>query len=119
MRGLLMAGLLLLVMGSNGNAATVPDCVGDTVATCEAELTAAGLLKGTESMAYNEAIDKGLVASTVPEGGTTVADGATIALVLSGGPQGQGIWNMTFWGIMRAFLVGTYIGLFIKLTNRS
>lgn len=111
--------LVLLLGASSADAATVPDCVGETVVTCQAEITAAGLLMGSQSVAYNESVAKDLVSATVPTGGSTVTDGSAVDLVISGGPQGHGIWNITFWGILRAFLVGTYIGLFVKLTNRT
>ena len=92
-------GLLCLVLagcggggsggGSNiGVGSTVPDVIGQTQAAATAAITGAGLLVGSVTTAGSLTFPAGDVISQNPVGGTSVAAGSSVDLVISTGPGG-------------------------------
>lgn len=75
------------------NAVEVPDSTGNTVAEYELELTAAGLLLGTESEEYSETVAIGIIISTDPAAGTEVDVGSSVDVVVSKGPESATLPN--------------------------
>lgn len=65
---------------------TVPDVVGETQAQATTDITALGLTASVTS-AYSSTVAAGLVVSQVPTGGSQVAPGSDVAIVVSLGPQ--------------------------------
>ena len=65
---------------------TVPTVVGLTQAGATSAITGAGLVVGTVTTAASATVAAGLVISQSPVGGTQVAPGTAVALVVSTGP---------------------------------
>ncbi|MGE4180758.1 MAG: PASTA domain-containing protein [Limisphaerales bacterium] len=65
---------------------TVPDVVGLTQAAAEAAIVGAGLTVGGVTTANHPTVPAGDVISQDPVGGTSVAPGSSVALVVSAGP---------------------------------
>lgn len=76
--------------GDNGGGGNVPNVVGQAQAAAEAAITAAGLTVGTVTQQCSDSVAKGNVISQNPAGGTTVAAGTSVSLVVSSGPCGGG-----------------------------
>jgi beta-lactam-binding protein with PASTA domain len=65
---------------------TVPDVVGQTETDADAAITGVGLVAGA-TQAPNDTVPAGSVVSQDPAGGTTVATGSTVNIVVSTGPD--------------------------------
>jgi len=111
-----LLGSLLLPLDSG--AVIVPDVVDTEESAAKTALENVGLLWAI-TLGFSTDIDQGNVISQSPVAGSNVSDNSTIDLVVSKGPQSQALFDLAFWGVMKMFLLGTYLGLFIKLTNRS
>ena len=62
---------------------SVPDVIGMTQADAEAAILAADLLVGTVTTAHSDTVPAGNVISQDPAGGSSVAEGSTVDLVIS------------------------------------
>ena len=72
-------------------AVSVPDVVGMTQAAAESAITLAGLTVGTVTRANSDTMPEGRVISQDPTGGSRVAGGTRVNLVISLGPEaGEG-----------------------------
>lgn len=114
----LLALFLVASLTSIAQAAIMPDCIGSNQSEAQALITAAGLVVGSISSVYADS-DPGTVIAQDPVAGSSVEVGQVVSLTVVAASRGQGLFDVAFWGIMKAFLIGTYFGLFIKLTNRS
>jgi RHS repeat-associated protein len=68
----------------------VPDVVGDSQVPAETAIDGAGLLVGSITFRASTTVPAGDVISQSPLGGTTVAEGTAVNLVVSTGPPGPG-----------------------------
>ena len=68
-------------------SATVPDVIGNDLATATAAITGARLIVGTVSYAYDLIIPVGDVITQAPTGGSSAALGSAVDLTLSLGPR--------------------------------
>jgi beta-lactam-binding protein with PASTA domain len=75
-----------LVVSLGPALVTVPGVTGQTQAAAQAAITGAGLAVGAVSSANSATVAAGLVISQNPIGGTSVAPGSAVALVVSLGP---------------------------------
>lgn len=66
---------------------SVPNVVGETQAAATTDITNAGLVLGTVTTQYSSSVAAGLVISQSPVGGTLVALGSSVSIVVSLGPQ--------------------------------
>jgi hypothetical protein len=69
-----------------GAAVVVPNVVGETLAQAIIDITALGLIE-SDTNAYSDSVAVGLVISQSPSGGSNVAPGSNVAIVISLGPQ--------------------------------
>ena len=76
-----------LVVSLGQQTVAVPDVVGLAQATAEANIVAAGLVVGTVTTDFSDTVPAGDVISQNPTGGTNVALGTAVDLVVSLGPQ--------------------------------
>jgi len=67
---------------------TVPNCVGMTQSAAEATITSARLTLGTVTEQFNDTVPAGQVITQNPVAGASVAEGSSVALVVSKGPEG-------------------------------
>jgi len=80
-------GVIITVNDSNPTSALVPQVAGLAQAAAESAITGVGLTVGTVTNAYSYTVAAGSVISSNPAGGTTVAVGSTVDLVISLGQQ--------------------------------
>ncbi|GJL78480.1 MAG: hypothetical protein NPINA01_14690 [Nitrospinaceae bacterium] len=85
------AAPLLHVVFSAGAPVNVPDVVGLTQAAAESAITGASLVVGTVTPQSSETVPAGDVISQNPVGGSSVAPGSSVNLVVSSGPPGTGL----------------------------
>ncbi|WP_369196183.1 Stk1 family PASTA domain-containing Ser/Thr kinase [Streptomyces djakartensis] len=82
------AGTAVALVVSKGSPVDVPDVTGDDLADAEAELKEAGLeVKVAEKQVTSSEFDKGEVAGQSPEAGRRAAEGDTVTLTVSKGPE--------------------------------
>jgi serine/threonine-protein kinase len=82
------AGSAVAIVVSKGSPIDVPDVTGESVQDATADLEEAGLKVKVSPEEINSAdVDKGAVARQTPEDGTTAAEGDTVTLTLSKGPE--------------------------------
>ncbi|QNP73192.1 Stk1 family PASTA domain-containing Ser/Thr kinase [Streptomyces roseirectus] len=81
------AGSAVALVVSKGAAVEVPDVTGDDLDAATAELEEAGLKVAISSTQVNSELDKGKVAEQSPGAGGEAAEGDTITLTLSKGPE--------------------------------
>ena len=82
--------------GGTGTQETVPNVVNDTQAAATSALTAAGVALGTVTSQSSTTVASGLVISESPAAGSSVAQGATVNLVVSSGAGGTtSAYNVT------------------------
>ncbi|GGS21936.1 Stk1 family PASTA domain-containing Ser/Thr kinase [Streptomyces griseoviridis] len=82
------AGSAVALTVSKGRAVDVPDVTGDDLADARAELTGAGLkVKVAAGRVTSDDYDAGQVARQSPGDGTRVAEGDTVTLTVSKGPE--------------------------------
>ncbi|MCX5758290.1 MAG: PASTA domain-containing protein, partial [Candidatus Hydrogenedentes bacterium] len=90
------SGAAVALVISDGPALiTVPDVVGMTQSAAASALVGAGLTVGDVTQHFSASVLAGQVISQDPSAGESVASGATVNLVVSEGPQGQG--NLVGW----------------------
>jgi hypothetical protein len=78
---------LVVSLGPEPVLIPVPNVVGITQAAAEAAITAAGLVVGNVTTAFDPVVPAGSVISQLPAAGTEVAAGTPVALVVSLGPE--------------------------------
>ncbi|AZS90111.1 Stk1 family PASTA domain-containing Ser/Thr kinase [Streptomyces griseoviridis] len=90
---LVVAVLLVLGVGTgvwyinSGQFTKVPAVLAKTQSEAREKLSDAGLDVGKVTHRYSDTVDKGMVISTDPEPGSRVRDHASVALVVSDGPE--------------------------------
>ncbi|MGC9380194.1 Stk1 family PASTA domain-containing Ser/Thr kinase [Streptomyces sp. MH13] len=81
------AGSAVALVVSKGGPIDVPDVTGDDLADARAELTEAGLKVKVADEQVNSEHDKGQVARQTPGSGSRAAEGDTVTLTVSKGPE--------------------------------
>ncbi|MGW3116384.1 Stk1 family PASTA domain-containing Ser/Thr kinase [Streptomyces sp. NPDC001107] len=81
------AGSAIALVVSKGSPVDVPDVTGEDLADAKADLEDAGLTVKVASERLNSEYDKGQVAAQTPAGDSRAADGDTVTLTLSKGPE--------------------------------
>ncbi|WP_217237214.1 Stk1 family PASTA domain-containing Ser/Thr kinase [Streptomyces sp. AC555_RSS877] len=82
------AGSAIALTVSKGSPIDVPDVTGESLADAQAELEEAGLKVKISAKEINSSeYDKGQVARQTPQNGSTAAEGDTVTLTLSKGPE--------------------------------
>ncbi|WP_030932721.1 Stk1 family PASTA domain-containing Ser/Thr kinase [Streptomyces sp. NRRL S-646] len=81
------AGSAITLVVSKGSPVDVPDVTGEDLADAKADLEDAGLTVKVASAQINSEYDKGQVAAQTPAGDSQAADGDTVTLTLSKGPE--------------------------------
>ena len=80
-------GSAITLVVSKGSPVDVPDVTGEDLADAKADLEDAGLTVKVASARINSEYDKGQVAAQTPAGDSQAADGDTVTLTLSKGPE--------------------------------
>jgi serine/threonine-protein kinase len=80
-------GSAIALTVSKGSPVDVPDVTGEDVADARADLEDAGLEVKIAAEQVNSEYDKGQVAAQTPEGDSQAAEGDTVTLTLSKGPE--------------------------------
>ena len=78
-----IARVRLILEESSAYVATIPDVIGQTRATAESNIVAAGLVVATVTTAYSSSVPAGVVLSQSPTGDTVAAIGSSVDLVVS------------------------------------
>ncbi|MEU6146659.1 Stk1 family PASTA domain-containing Ser/Thr kinase [Streptomyces sp. NPDC047081] len=81
------AGSAIALTVSKGSAVDVPDVTGEDLADAKADLEDAGLTVKVAAQQVNSEYDKGQVAAQTPAGDGQAAEGDTVTLTLSKGPE--------------------------------
>ncbi|MFJ9024611.1 Stk1 family PASTA domain-containing Ser/Thr kinase [Streptomyces sp. NPDC102259] len=81
------AGTAVSIVVSKGSPVDIPDVTGDALDDAKAELEEAGLKVKVATGQVNSEFDKGLVATQTPEEGSEAAEGDTVTLTVSKGPE--------------------------------
>ncbi|MFI9241310.1 Stk1 family PASTA domain-containing Ser/Thr kinase [Streptomyces sp. NPDC053086] len=81
------AGSAIALVVSKGSPIDVPDVTGDDLDSAKEELTDAGLKVRIAAGRVNSEYDKGKVAAQSPDDGRQAAEGDTVTLTLSKGPE--------------------------------
>ncbi|MEV5901178.1 Stk1 family PASTA domain-containing Ser/Thr kinase [Streptomyces sp. NPDC052127] len=81
------AGTAVSIVVSKGAPIDIPDVTGDALNDARTELQEAGLKVKVATEQVNSEFDKGLVATQTPEEGGEAAEGDTVTLTLSKGPE--------------------------------
>ncbi|WCN00878.1 Stk1 family PASTA domain-containing Ser/Thr kinase [Streptomyces sp. M92] len=81
------AGSAVALVVSKGSPIDVPDVTGDDLAGARAELTEAGLKVKVADEQVNSEYDRGRVARQTPGSGSRAAEGDTVTLTVSKGPE--------------------------------
>ncbi|MDX3797948.1 Stk1 family PASTA domain-containing Ser/Thr kinase [Streptomyces sp. AK04-3B] len=81
------AGTAISLVVSKGSPVDVPDVSGEDLDDARAELEEAGLTVKVASEQVNSEVDKGKVAAQSPKADSRVAEGDTVTLTLSKGPE--------------------------------
>ncbi|MFF4499292.1 Stk1 family PASTA domain-containing Ser/Thr kinase [Streptomyces sp. NPDC001401] len=81
------AGSAIALVVSKGSPVDVPDVTGEDLQDATADLEDAGLTVKVASERINSEYDKGQVAAQTPAGESQAADGDTVTLTLSKGPE--------------------------------
>ncbi|WP_330350060.1 Stk1 family PASTA domain-containing Ser/Thr kinase [Streptomyces sp. NBC_00582] len=81
------AGSAVAIVVSKGSAIDVPDVTGEDLDDARAELEGAGLTVEVSAEQVTSEFDKGQVAAQTPEADSQAADGDTVTLTLSKGPE--------------------------------
>ncbi|MGW7723713.1 Stk1 family PASTA domain-containing Ser/Thr kinase [Streptomyces canus] len=83
----LRAGSAIALTVSKGAPVDVPDVTGEDLADARADLTEAGLKVKIATTRVNSEFDAGQVAKQTPAGDSQAADGDTVTLTISKGPE--------------------------------
>ncbi|MCD9874168.1 Stk1 family PASTA domain-containing Ser/Thr kinase [Streptomyces guryensis] len=81
------AGSAIALVVSKGSPVDVPDVTGEDLASAKSDLEDAGLTVKVAAAQINSEYDKGQVAAQTPAGDSQAADGDTVTLTLSKGPE--------------------------------
>ncbi len=81
------AGAAIAIVVSKGSPIDVPDVTGDDVDSARQTLTEAGLKVKIAAQQVNSEYDKGMVARQSPGDGSQAAEGDTVTLTISKGPE--------------------------------
>ncbi|WP_340380688.1 Stk1 family PASTA domain-containing Ser/Thr kinase [Streptomyces sp. SS7] len=81
------AGSAVSIVVSKGRAVDVPDVTGEDLDDAKADLEEAGLTVRVSAEQVTSEFDKGQVAAQTPEADSQAADGDTVTLTLSKGPE--------------------------------
>ncbi|MCX4761346.1 Stk1 family PASTA domain-containing Ser/Thr kinase [Streptomyces sp. NBC_01275] len=81
------SGSAVSIVVSKGSPIDVPDVTGEDLDDARAELEEAGLEVKVSAEEINSEFDKGQVAAQTPDEGSQAADGDTVTLTLSKGPE--------------------------------
>lgn len=81
------SGSAVALTVSKGSPVDIPDVTGESLADARAELTEAGLKVKVASARVNSEFDAGQVAQQSPANGRQAAEGDTVTLTLSKGPE--------------------------------
>lgn len=116
--------LMLLLLSDAASAATanLPCVEGQEEAGAISVLQAAGFGYVATTGQFSDVVSAGLIISESPACGGQVDTSSQINLVCSLGSvqaAGNTVFGTAFNGIMHAFALGIFAGLFIKITNRS
>jgi len=110
---------VLLMAASLYAAVQVPNVVGQTEEAATVALTSIGL---QVDVAY-EVGEAGVVLAQLPAPGTMVEDGATVVVTVgrdeTAQEDGEALYRVVLNHVLTMFWIGTMVGMFIKLTNRS
>lgn len=83
----LHAGTAVALVVSKGSPVDVPDVTGESLEDAKADLTEAGLKVKVATEQVNSEFDKGQVAAQTPDEGSEAAEGDTVTLTISKGPE--------------------------------
>ncbi|WP_405737854.1 Stk1 family PASTA domain-containing Ser/Thr kinase [Streptomyces sp. NBC_00028] len=83
----LHAGTAVALVVSKGSPVDVPDVTGESLEDAKADLTEAGLKVKVAAEQVNSEYDKGQVAAQTPGEGSEAAEGDTVTLTISKGPE--------------------------------
>lgn len=83
----LHAGTAVALVVSKGSPVEVPDVTGESLEDAKADLTEAGLKVKVATEQVNSEYDKGQVAAQTPGEGSRAAEGDTVTLTISKGPE--------------------------------
>jgi beta-lactam-binding protein with PASTA domain len=83
----LRSGAAIALVVSQGSPVDVPDVTGESLEDAKADLEDAGLKVKVASQQVNSEYDKGLVAAQTPQDGSRAAEGDTVTLTISKGPE--------------------------------
>jgi beta-lactam-binding protein with PASTA domain/serine/threonine protein kinase len=83
----LRSGAAVALVVSKGSPVDVPDVTGESLADAKADLEDAGLKVKVAPEQVNSEYDKGLVAAQTPQDGSEAAEGDTVTLTISKGPE--------------------------------
>ncbi|MFF4271708.1 Stk1 family PASTA domain-containing Ser/Thr kinase [Streptomyces sp. NPDC001536] len=83
----LRSGAAVALVVSKGSPVDVPDVTGESLEDAKADLEDAGLKVKVASEQVNSEYDKGLVAAQTPRDGSEAAEGDTVTLTISKGPE--------------------------------
>ncbi|NUR66504.1 MAG: Stk1 family PASTA domain-containing Ser/Thr kinase [Streptomyces sp.] len=83
----LHAGTAVALVVSKGSRIDVPDVTGESLEDAKADLTEAGLKVKVAAEQVNSEYDKGQVAAQTPGEGSEAAEGDTVTLTISKGPE--------------------------------
>ena len=106
-----------LVISSGPAPVSVPNVVGLTQAAATTAITGAGLVVGTVSTQNSASVAAGSVISQNPVGGTSVAPGSAVNLVVSSGPAPVSVPNVV--GLTQAAATTAITGAGLVLGNVS
>ncbi|MGW3953748.1 Stk1 family PASTA domain-containing Ser/Thr kinase [Streptomyces sp. NPDC004752] len=93
------AGSAIALTVSKGSPIDVPDVTGEDLDSARAELADAGLKVEVSTEQVNSEFDKGEVARQTPEGDSRAAEGDTVRLTLSKGPEMVEVPNVVGAGV--------------------
>nr|WP_206327696.1 Stk1 family PASTA domain-containing Ser/Thr kinase [Streptomyces sp. S3(2020)] len=83
----LRSGAAIALVVSKGSPVDVPDVTGESLEDAKADLEDAGLKVKVASQQVNSEYEKGLVAAQTPQDGSEAAEGDTVTLTISKGPE--------------------------------
>lgn len=103
-------------------AVTLPCVAGEDLGTAESNLSASGFVTYYITNDFSDTIASGSVVQTSPACGADYVVTTAVNISVSIGSlsaAGATVFGTAFSGILYAFALGIFFGLFVKLTNRS
>jgi beta-lactam-binding protein with PASTA domain len=107
---------------AKAGSAVLPCVVGESQSAAVSNLNASGFQVITITSSFSETVALGSVDSENPQCGATYDTGDVITISVSQGSlalAGAQVFGVAFSGILYAFALGLFFGLFVKMTNRS